>query len=238
MTISDNFKKKLWLKSIIIGAVYSIILSIGFYFTNKFIPGYAVINPIYVLIAGLIISICFPVFLDKFYKKGSILPKEYRHIEELFEKNGNDIIIKYLGEKTLLSLYNEDLNQIDINGISICSDLLKNKELNSELNFYILTKLAIYQAKDGQKSKAIDNFKKALSIKPDDLIANIKLSEIYERTGNAHESILFLNKGIQIIKKDKNKANLIAFLENQIERIKRQGPRKDPPMTGFKHMSH
>ena len=58
------------------------------------------------------------------------------------------------------------------------------------------------------------------------------------RTGNAHESILFLNKGIQIIKKDKNKANLIAFLENQIERIKRQGPRKDPPMTGFKHMSH
>ncbi len=237
MNISTKYRIKFWIKSVIIGVGYSCLVASMFHFMNKFIPVLN-FNSIYVLIIGIIISICVPFFVEYFYKNGNILPSKYKYIEELFETDGNYLIIEKFGKDTFNKLYQEDLNQINLYGIETCCELLKNNEIKPELKFYLHAKLAKYQLKEDQKNKAIDNLKIALSISQTDFIVYLRLSEIYERKGNAEESIFYIMKAIPLITKNKKNSGLIKYLNNQIQRIKIEGPRKDPPMSGFRHMSY
>jgi len=233
MSISRELKKKLWLKVAAIMIATSIFYGVTYYLFNR-IAGITVINPFFPVLGAIIIAILLP-FLIKIYAPRKIfINDDYNAKEKEFEEKAENTIATNVDEKTYEKLFMDDLNLIPIDGIQICTSLLSQSHIqeNPELKFYILVKLANYYFNNGDYKESITTLNKALSIKPNDIVANMRIAELYERIDLAEEAISHYNAALTST--EALTGNLREFIGSQIHRVKTEGPRVKQPPDNFK----
>jgi Tfp pilus assembly protein PilF len=86
----------------------------------------------------------------------------------------------------------DDKNLIPNEGIQLCKEILDKSDVkdDKELQFYFHTKLSNYYFNNGEYHNAISALRVAISIKPNNFIANMRLAELYERVGFVDDAIL------------------------------------------------
>ena len=234
---STKFEKRFWRKVAMWGIGAGFCYAILFLLANRLL-GARVFDPIGIFVICLVVSVLLPVFGKMLLKRKRTSFSEYDQLDDNFEKTVNDVIIKRFGEETYLKLYQEELNQIAVDAVVICQDLLRQDEVtqDEELKFYLYTKLAKFYIKDDQYDKALGSLKKALSIKPDNLLINMRIAEVYEWIGakadaiGSYEAALGASPMVSL--------QFREYITSQIQRVKTEGPRKKPPMRGLRYMSH
>jgi tetratricopeptide (TPR) repeat protein len=104
---------------------------------------------------------------------------------------------------------------------------------NDNLRFAVYIKAAEAASKADNHPKAIEYLDQALSIKPGDAIASFRLAEAFERMGQGSDA---LDAYASALKDSSNTSEMRRFIASQIDRVKREGPRKKAPMPGLKHL--
>ena len=191
------------------------------------------------VIPGIIIgAISLPLFYFFFFKDFVSSRKNWAIaiLEEIQERKAKETILETLGKRIYLEL-NPNFNPININQIDLCKDLLKQEFVSSDdnLEFYIYRKLCKFYIIDENYSGAIEALKSSLKIKPNDVISKICLAETYESIGNGEVAIKIYT---EIAASVSNPQKIIRYVDEQINRVKKDGPRKAPPITGFRYMTY
>lgn len=236
MTVEVKYSKRFWWKACFIGIGFTILGSWLSFTLYSIGIDFIAFNPFIYLIGGFTICLSLPFFGPLFYKLKIATVLEYSAEEEKFDNHCYNKIAEHFGDKVCMGLFSGDLDQIDTTSDSYKGLLnaIESKN-NNELRYCILVKLARALSKSENYDDAIKNLKDAICILPDEFIANIKIAEAYERIGAAKEAIESYASASNI---PKLSADIIDYIQKQIERIKSEGPRRKPPMTGFRYMSH
>ena len=89
--------------------------------------------------------------------------------------------------------------------------------------------------KDDDFDNVIRFLKQAADIKPNDLVVNYRLAVSFERIGAGKDAIQYYKEAL----KDPfiNSSQIKRFIMSQIERVATEGPKKKPPMFGFRYMT-
>jgi len=237
MINSTQSEKRFWRKLSMLCIGLAILYAIMLFGVNKLL-GHKVIDPIIAFILFLIVALILPFFGSKFLRMRRTSFPDLDQMKEDFEKTANDEIINKLGEETYLELYQEELNQLIVDGIRICQELLSKDKLREDdgLRFHIYVKLAKFYIKDDQYDKAVANFKEALSIKPADLIVNLMIANVYEWLGAGTDAIASYETALH--RSSELSQRFLTYITSQIERVKTKGPRKKPALSGLRYMSH
>jgi len=165
---------------------------------------------------------------------------KYKELQEFFVEfnyKAEKEIFDTFGEESFLKIYHEDLvNRINIDGIEIFTDLIKQSENsgNTILNYVLLVKLGEYYAQDGQYEKSIECLDQSLMIKPKDFIANFLIARNHERLNNAEEAITFYK--VLLDNTSELTEDVIKFIQDQIKRIEENGPHYAPPIPGLQFL--
>jgi len=236
MQTLSEFKIRLWIKYAFLMIGLSIFYSLGYYFINR-IAGKTIVEPIFIIAGGILIALLLPLAIKIYAPSKIITNDDYNAQEIAFEKQGEDLIVNYLDPKIYERLYIDALNLIPNEGIQLCKEILDRSDVqnNSELQFYFLAKLSKYYFNNGEYNNAISSLKEAISIKPDNFIANMRLAELYERVGFADNAILHYETALR--NSEIISFNLREFVTSQIQTVKTKGPRKKEPPDGFKWMT-
>lgn len=162
---------------------------------------------------------------------------EYAYRERLTEKAANSIIIKTIGFREFVRLYLDELSTMGIVREELYKEVLATNEisLKDELKFYIYVKAAKSALKESNFEKELSYLKQAVSINPDDLVANYRLGSSLERAGNGSEAISSYEAALSdpLI----STRELREFISIQIRRVEARGPAKKPPMPGLRYMA-
>jgi len=161
---------------------------------------------------------------------------ELAGLEEQQEDEAKKILIDKLGKQIFLNL-NPAANAMNVNQTELCNALLIQDEVksNGELSFHLHLKRYWFHFIAGDYLKAIKALESALEIYPNDIITNIRLAEAYEYVGNGDKAVdryRTIMDSLPISSKSKE------YIGKQIERVGREGPKKAPPMPGFRYMTH
>ncbi len=181
------------------------------------------------------------IFLIIFYFYFSAPPSSNRsngelaRLENSLESKAKELIVSNLGKILYLEL-NPNFSPINVNQTAICKKLLELEEVknNTELKFHIYFKIFKFLFIDESYQKSISALNSAIEINPSDIITQICLAETYEYIGNGEKAIDAYNK---LFKINHISNSLKKYVEAQIERIIHKGPKKAPPMTGFRYMT-
>ncbi len=227
MTI-DEFKKRLWLK-----LAGFILLEIIIFYIILLIPPFCYTgfsdNPIKLFLSLFLMGL-FSFFYMIYLMKVSSSSRrrmsgDYEREENRFEETSNQLILNTFGYEIFERIYTGGMD------INMCKNLLQKEQSGKdpEVRFCLLVKLAICYAKDGQIRTAIQAFRDALSIKPEDLMANFRIATLYESIGSANDAVMHY----KLVKKyNKLAGDFDDYLDNQIKRVMTEGPRERGPYDG------
>jgi tetratricopeptide (TPR) repeat protein len=114
--------------------------------------------------------------------------------------------------------------------------LLKKVETESDLSrkFDIYMSMAWAAAKEDQHQQTIEYLQEAVTLKKDDLVANIRLGVSWERLGKGREAIQAYEMALQDPTIDSQP--LKEFLSSQVDRVKTNGPQKGTPYRYLKYI--
>lgn len=192
-----------------------------------------VLAPVVGGLLGLLFHYCVPSRPSRGYCKR---PQEYERRKGLIEKAAKEMFAKVYGKKKyyMWSLdqssespwYEEEVWQPLLSGHRI--------EENEELPFAILVAAGTASEKAEKYDKAIGFLKRAVAIKPNDLVANVKLGEVFEREGAGNDAIRAYESVLQDSSLTRESE---AFVLSQIERVRTEGPEKKPPIGGLRRMT-
>ena len=131
-----------------------------------------------------------------------------RCLEKSLSENNNDLDAK----ATLGACYVEG-SQNPMKGIGLLREVVlqDSNHLGAQLN------LAFFSQKSGQFAKAIERFKKVLSIKPDYIEAYLFLADAYEKTGDKANAISALEKYYSLV----NDITIKEEVQNYINKLKK-----------------
>lgn len=232
MPTARSLKRKLWLKSAAIILATSTASGAPYFLLNRS-AGVTVINPIFPGVLGMFVAISLPL-LVKLYSAPKIFTNDdYIKKEKEFEEAAENVIAANIDKKLFEKLFMDDLNLIPVDGIDLCTALLSQKRIkdNQELKFSILTKLARYYFNNGDYNKSITTLGAALLIRLNDVVANMRIAELYERVGLAEEAIRHYDAALTATEAP---TGLKEFIAAQTRRIKAEGPNVKQPPDNFK----
>ncbi len=222
-----------------IGAFLVALFTIPLYiFLLKILP--ISIPDIFPILAFSIILLTFLLIIFYFYfptpPSSNRSNRELARLEENLESTAKEVIISNLG-KTLYLELNANFASINVNQTDICEKLLKLEEVSNdtELKFHIYFKLFKFFFIDESYQKSISSLNSAIEINPNNIISRISLAETYEYIGNGEKAIDAYKKLFEI---NHISNSLKNYINAQIERVVQKGPRKGPPMTGFRYMTY
>lgn len=161
---------------------------------------------------------------------------EYIYRKIFLEKIIKQIIIKYCSRITYYRFYFDQFNSISSYQWEICQKLLSDKEIlsDNDLIFFIYLKAAKISLKEDSFDREIKYLKKALTIKPNDLVVNCKLAVAMERARASEKAISAYEAALKDpLITDK----MIVFLKAQIERVKLKGPSIKQTSPGLRDTS-
>lgn len=162
--------------------------------------------------------------------------KDLAFLENHMELRVKKYIVAKLGKQFYFHL-NPEFNAMNTSQIKLCTDLLNQKEVKSDkrLVFYIYWILARFYLIDENPAEAIASLKEAILIDPRNIIMRTCMAETYECMGNG-------DKAVQAYESLKSScllsAKLTAYVNDQIRRINRDGPRREPAVKGLRYITH
>lgn len=176
-----------------------------------------------------------PVFNYFWGKRRGVF--EYKYREDLLKKSMRKVFIKVLGRTKFYIWYLDQLSEMPFYEGEMCQKILMKlpTRANTDLAFPVYIMAAKIAERLRKHNKAIEYLEHALSIEPYDLVANFKLAENFEYAGLASEAISSYEaaaKGPSNISEA-----LKGFVLSQIERVRTKGPRRKPPITGFRRIT-
>lgn len=121
---------------------------------------------------------------------------------------------------------------IELESLSLFKALMTQAEkLNDNERFICYMAAAMVASIGSEDRNAIEALKQALSIRPNDIIANFRLARSFERIGSATEAI----KAYQAALLDPtiDVEELRAFIADQAERVGEKGPDQRSPIPGL-----
>ena len=184
----------------------------------------------------LIIEVLTCFFLYRYYLKALSSDrknKELASLENVRENESKEKICEILGKRIYIEL-NPNVTPMNVYQTNLCKELLKQDEVknNNALKFHIYNRLYKFHFIDEEYIKAIEALKSALAINSSEIIVNVCLAETYEYIGRGDKAI----KTYETTKiMCSLSSNLTKYIDNQIERVRKKGPRKAPPITGLRY---
>jgi len=212
-----------------------IIDAIFFYAFRDYLPD-DLPGPMSFVIIGFAMVLIMLFFWRPPREKGSYLadsyPRELDRMALSAQKESEELIFKKLGKEGFEQMLVEEFMNVD----GTCLQWVGSKEVQADpdLKFYILAKLANVHIKEDNYDQAAACLEEALSLKPDNLLLNLRLAEVHEARGGGKEAI----KAYQTALEHAYVANLQSYLRRQIERVKTKGPRKAAPMPGLRYVTY
>ena len=219
------------------GTVYVLIIAVACYFVNIFL-GYKLVPTVLLLIIGLFGILIIPLLGSRTLTGRKARSDDLADIERKFEESFNQKIADTFGRKIFEQLYQEEINQMPVQGIEFCKNLLEKSRSNSDedLLFGLHITIARFYEKDHDYKTSISQLLEAVTIKPQNLIANIRLAQSYEWIGSGDEAISSYERALENPAAEKE--SIRNFINSQIEIVKKHGPRKAQPITGFRYATH
>jgi len=156
-------EKKFWRKVQLCGMVYVLIAAVAYYFINTFL-GNAFVPPIFVLIVGLIVVLIIPVLGSRKLTGRKARSDDLADIELKFEESFNQKISETFGGKVFEQLYQEEINQMPVQGIEFCKNLLEKSRSNrdEDMLFGLHITIARFYEKDHDYKNSISQLLKAV----------------------------------------------------------------------------
>lgn len=161
---------------------------------------------------------------------------EYAYREWLLRKSANVLFIKILGVRRYISLYLDELSALG----SVREDIYKNLQgkeevvRNDSYKFCLYVRIAESALKESSCDREIEYLRRAVSIRPNDLVANYRLGNSLERSGDGQGTVRAYEAALKDPVVEKELSEVILA---QIKRVETSGPAKKPPMPGFRYMS-
>lgn len=226
MNIPLIFYFKYWIKNTLLA------LGTGFLLTF-------LIPPLFALAPYLPLIFCvmyqFVIFRNFFGKREGDF--EYHYKEYQITKKSNQFVKFYLGWPVFITDLLDKINNVISEAWDIHKKLTNIDEIrdSTEIQFYINLIGANLSRKEDDINKERDFLRKAIQIKPNNLVANYRLAVVLERDGLGEDS----KERYQAALNDPtlSSTRLREFIYSQIARVKEYGPRKSPPMPGLKYMT-
>lgn len=186
------------------------------------------------LIVGFIASqiIVFKYFLGSL--RGNF---EYHYLEHINNNAVYQLIRFHFGIFSLIWYRLDDFNNIGYYQLSLCNQLIKSNTLKLSLDdrLVLLIKIASLKLKDDNLQGEINFLSQALEIKKFDLVANYRLAIAYEKQGLADKAIDHYQRALRSGSNVSDQ--LRAFIHQQADRVKAQGPMAKPPTLGLRFSS-
>ncbi|MDJ0819299.1 MAG: hypothetical protein QNJ58_24050 [Desulfobacterales bacterium] len=230
-------ERKFWRKVQLFGTVYVLIATVACYFINSFL-GNKLLPTTFVLIIGLFGVLIMPLLGSRKLTGRKVRNDDLANIEKELEESISQKIADTFGRKVFERLYHEEISQMPVQGIGFCQNLLAKSLNNSDedLSFGLHITIARFYEKDHDYKNSISQLLKTVSIKPQNLIANIRLAQNYEWIGSGDKAIESYKKAL----KDPVavKESIKNFINAQIKIVKKHGPRKAQPITGYRYATH
>ncbi len=230
MKIPKTFYIRFWLKSSAMAAATGFL--VGLLFIRGLIPFHLL------SLAAPIVALCVYQYAVYRYFWGSRRGHfEYAYREWLLRKSMDLLVIKNIGLRNYIRLYLDELSTFGSVREDIYKTLLKKDEINQEDDhmFSLYVRIAESALKESSFDREAEYLRKAISIRPSDLVANYRLGNSLERVGDGPGAIRSYEAAIRDTSATGKELN--EFILDQIRRIEMKGPAKRPPMLGFSYMS-
>ena len=205
------------------------------YFSSVIIVIYA--PPINALIGAVMAFIIYQyASFDRFFgsRRGEF---EYEYRIDLAEKIIKKLIFRTFGLWTFIKYFQDQFNALRTLQKDICRNLLKNANIaqDNETLYYIYYKLSNLELREDNFKEEIRILNLAISMKPNDLLANFRLAVCSEMDG-------LVDDAIKHYKLASNDPYLISnalkkYILSQVERIELKGPKNRPPALGAKYQA-
>lgn len=205
------------------------------YFSSVIIVIYA--PPINALIGAVIAFIIYQyASFDRFFgsRRGEF---EYEYRIDLAEKIIKKLVFRTFGLWAFIKYFQDQFNALRTLQKDICRNLLKNASIaqNNESLYYIYYKLSNLELREDNFKEEIRMLNLAISMKPNDLLANFRLAVCSEMDG-------LVDDAIKHYKLASNDPYLISnalkkYILSQVQRIELKGPKNRPPALGAKYQA-
>lgn len=232
MKISSSFYIRSWLKNSLMAIGTGLVVG---YFSSVIIVIY--IPPINALIGAAIAFIIYQyASFDRFFgtRRGEF---EYEYRIDLAEKIIKKLVFRTLGLWAFIKYFQDQFNALRTLQKDICRNLLKNSNIaqDKESSYYIYYKLSNLELREDNFKEEIRMLYLAISMKPNDLLANFRLAVCSEMDGLVDDAINHYNLA-------SNDPYLISdalkkYILSQVERIELKGPKNRPPALGAKYQA-
>jgi hypothetical protein len=161
---------------------------------------------------------------------------EYDRIINMINEVSNKFILEKCGYFTYKKLVIDELGFIGLFRDDIYNSLLSEKDLykNKEIEFALYIRISISAAKEDNITKELEYLERAKSIFPTNPVVLYRMAVAHEANGEGETAIRYYSQ----ILEDKviNSSSFNKFIQEQIERVKTEGPSTRPPNPGIKYM--
>lgn len=230
MAVSPLYYLRFWLNNTA--------LSVGCILLSMFFPPTMWLSSYLMTVHPWIYPVCLFVFLQLFivwHFIGAL--RCYFEFAALVwgnEKRSNAAIRKAHWIGTLIVLKLDEISTIGLVRDDIYREMLESMDVMSdpELALSLRIRIARSLSKQSDPSDAINHLKEALSISPQDIVANYLMGTCQEKIGNVPEAMAHYevcrNESLNVSK------NLEPVFLKNIKRLERRGPTKKMSMPGIK----
>jgi tetratricopeptide (TPR) repeat protein len=229
MKIPKRFYFHFWLKNSVMATATGFVLGIILMMLIPFL------FPL--LTVPIVTLIIYQFLVQKYFwgcRRGHF---EYAYREWLHRKALNSLVKKALGFKNFIRLYMDELSAFGSVREDIYMRLQREGEITKDNNnkFLLYVRIAESALKEFNFAREQEFFKKALSIRPNNLVVNYRLGNSLEKIGDSAGAI----RSYETALTDQTACGkeLKELVLEQIKRVEESGPAKKPPVFGFSYMS-
>jgi hypothetical protein len=231
MPIPPIFYFRFWLTGSLMAIATGLV--VGYFMPGAFLS-VPLLGSVMAAILALLVQQCF-VFSHFWGKRRGAFEYEYR--QYLLKKRTKGVFIGVLGRAGFYKWHLDQFSEMPWYEGEMCQKVLMklHNQANDDLKFPVYVQAAKIAARGRKYNKALEYLKQALAVSPDDLVANLRQAEVFEYMGLASEAISSYKSAIE--GPASMSVALRRFVSSHVERVRAKGPRKKPPITGFRRIT-
>ena len=231
MPTPSTFYFRFWLTGSLMATATGLV--VGYFVPGSFLS-FPPLGSVMAAILALLVQQCL-VFSHFWGKRRGAFEYEYR--QYLLEKQTKEVFIRVLGRAGFYRWYLDQLSEMPWYEGEMCQKVLikLQNQANDDLKFPVYVQAAKIALRGRKYNKALEYLKQALSVSPHNLVANLRQAEVFEYMGLPSEAISSYEAAVE--DPSPISAALRRFVSSQIERVRKKGPRKKLPITGFRRIT-
>ncbi len=157
---------------------------------------------------------------------------EYEFQLERIDATVNSLIYRFQGPSGCQRYSFGEWSCLSTRQEEICKKLLVHDQvkLKDDNLYYIYMKLSLLAHKEDHVDEEVEFLKSAIELKPDDFLANYRAGVCFEKKGVAEKAIHYYQAALEDT--SIHSEELKKYIETQVERVKKRGVMKIPPVYG------